>query len=53
MGNLHIKNESVKKNVDYWVPLMTELLPVFTEVEVRCWKNETEMIQLMKPRSIP
>lgn len=58
MGNLHINNETYShgnetgkrlKNVDYWVPLMTEILPVFTEVEVRCWKNETEMIQLIKP----
>ncbi len=58
MGNLHIKNdtfshgnETIKrmKNVDYWVPLMTELLPIFTEVEVRCWKNETELILLIKP----
>lgn len=58
MGKLHIKNdtfshenETIKRmeNVDYWIPLMKELLPIFTEVEVRCYKNETELILLIKP----
>jgi hypothetical protein len=56
MGNLHIQNETfgnetIKRlmDVEFWVPLMTELLPIFTEVEVRCWKNETEMILIIKP----
>lgn len=58
MGNLHIKNDTFShgnetlkrlKNVDFWIPLMTELLPIFTAIEVRCWKNETELIQTIKP----
>lgn len=58
MGELYIQNdtfsnenESIRclKNVGFWIPLMTELLPIFTEVEVRCKESEKEVIHIIKP----
>ena len=50
MGNLYIKYENkLQSNDTYWFPLMTELLPVFTEVEVHCRENEKEAIYKIKP----
>ena len=54
MGELYIQNDTFSndnglKSVDFWAPLMTELLPIFTEVEVRCKETEKEMRNIIKP----
>ena len=50
MGNLYIKYETtLQSNETYWFSLMTELLPVFTEVEVHCREDEKEEIHKIKP----
>ena len=58
MGSLLIQNKhfisrserrTQSEIMDFWVPLMMELLPVFTEVEVRSYEDDRESIRLMKP----
>ncbi|MCZ8536368.1 hypothetical protein M9R32_04035 [Paenisporosarcina quisquiliarum] len=50
MGNFYIKYDTtLQSNETYWFPLMTELLPVFTEVEVHCREDEKEAIYKIKP----
>lgn len=58
MGNLHIIYDSLllssetnklRKSITYWFPLMNEVLPVFTEVEVHCREDEKEAILKIKP----
>ena len=58
MGSLHIQNltysigeESFSRieDLEFWAPLLHEVLPLFTEVEVHCWVDEKEAIRLIKP----
>jgi len=58
VGSLHIQNltysigdESFSRieGLDFWQPLLNEVLPLLTEVEVHCWIDEKDAIQLIKP----
>ena len=57
MGSLHIQNlaysfkdETFSRldNLEFWKPLMKEVLPLCTEVEVHCWTDDQEAIKLIK-----
>lgn len=58
MGSLHIQNSTYVsgdqkmqfvENLGFWQPLMAELLPFFTEVEIHCCTEEKEGIHLVRP----
>lgn len=57
MGSLHIQNQTYSykdetisrvDNLDFWKPLMNEVLPLCTDVEVHCWVEDKEAIQMIK-----